>query len=160
MPARKGIKPTHAANVLARERDLEAMELRKAGATYRQIGERQGTSLQAAYMRVKGVIAELTKLTAEEAVEVRKLELERLDVMLLGLWPKARAGDERAVSVVLKIQERRSALLGLDAPKRQELTGAGGAPIEIADARKEIEAVVARLSAAIEAEGNPGEPER
>ena len=50
---------------------------------------------------------------------------------------EAQNGDPRYLSAVMSCIERRSKLLGLDAPSRQELTGAGGAPIEIEQKTKE-----------------------
>jgi len=42
------------------------------------------------------------------------LEQQRLDALQAGIWPKAMAGDSRAVEVALKVLERRARLLGLD----------------------------------------------
>jgi hypothetical protein len=113
----------------AREDELQAFELRKAGATYLQIGKQLGISKQKAYDGVKRVLLETIKITTEEAVAVRALEIDRLDAMFLGLWPRARSGNEQAVAVALKIMERRSRLLGLDAPEKSEITGNDGAKL-------------------------------
>lgn len=60
------------------------------------------------------------------------LELDRLDVMLTGLWAAASTGDVSAVDRVLKIGERRDKLLGLhlEATRQRFLEGAGGYDLE------------------------------
>lgn len=45
------------------------------------------------------------------------LELDRLDALTKTLWGAASDGDLMAVDRILKIQQRRAALLGLDAPE-------------------------------------------
>jgi hypothetical protein len=57
---------------------------------------------------------------------VRELELTRLDAMLLPLWRRVQAGEEKAIDRALRIMERRARLLGLDAPTRGELSGPEG----------------------------------
>jgi hypothetical protein len=110
-------------SVMAHERHLRALELRKAGATYRVIAEQLG------YADPKGAhkaVASALKATLREpAAELRELELTRLDAMLLALWPEVSAGGEKAVDRALKIMERRARLLGLDAPTRLSHEGEG-----------------------------------
>jgi hypothetical protein len=117
------------ANVLAsHERHLQALELRKAGASYRTIAEQLGyRGVSGAF---KAVTSALKATLKEPAEELRTLELERLDAMLLPLWRRVQNGDEKAVDRVLRIAERRAKLLGLDAPTRRELSGPDGGPIE------------------------------
>jgi len=58
--------------------------------------------------------------TATSINELRQLELERLDMLQLGLWERAISGDPQSISVMLNVLNRRSSLLGLDAPKVTE----------------------------------------
>lgn len=102
------------------ERQRKALELRKSGLDYRSIAERLGYSSVAGVY--KAVQVALKKTLQEPADELRAIEVERLDRMLLGLWPKAIKGDTWAVDRVLKIMERRATLLGLDAPQKREVT--------------------------------------
>lgn len=102
----------------ARYRSWEALQLRKAGATYEEIGRALGMTRTGAYRAVKRALDELNEKIAEDAAEVLRLELERLDAMLLAVWPKAKQGHLGAIDRVLKIMERRSRLLGLDAPHK------------------------------------------
>lgn len=110
MPKRTGVKEGLV---------LEAMRLRLAGATYRQIAASQWCSRQEAYRRVQRAIREYA---AEPATTVRDLEVARLDALLMGHWQPAVAGDPRHTQIVLQIMERRARLLGLDAPARINLT--------------------------------------
>jgi hypothetical protein len=96
----------------AAERRNRAVALRKAGADFEQIAEQVGfASRGAAHDAVMQAIRELPRENAEEALAV---ELERCDALLVGLWPKARRGDEKAVHAALRVMERRARLLGLD----------------------------------------------
>lgn len=117
----KGEDTASPRRITAAEKRAKALELRKAGATYDQIARQvgyhnRGNAYRAVHLALK-------EITAEPATEVIKLELERLDAMLLGLWPAARKGKEAAVDRVLRIMERRAALLGLDAEKKVNLSG-------------------------------------
>jgi hypothetical protein len=98
----------------ARAKDKEALELRKAGATYQQIADKLGISLSGAGVCVSRAMDALRLEVKEAAEQVLELELDRLDSMLLGLWDKARRGDTAAIDRVLKIQDRRAKYLGLD----------------------------------------------
>lgn len=100
----------------AAEKRARALDLRKAGATYDQIAQQLGYANRGNAQRA--VQTALKEITAEPARDVLTLELERLDAMLLGLWPQARRGNLGAVDRVLRIQERRARLLGLDSPAR------------------------------------------
>jgi hypothetical protein len=102
------------------ERRRQALELRKAGATYDVIAQRLGYANRGgAY---KAVMQALQAITAEPAKELLQLELERLDALLLGQWQKAIHGNARAGEVALKVMERRARLLGLDAPVKSQVT--------------------------------------
>lgn len=114
--------------ISAVEKQLRALELRKSGAAYATIAEVLGyRSPSGAHAAVKSA---LKKTLQEPADELRQLELARLDAMLAALWPKANAGDVKAVHGVLKVLERRAKLLGLDAPTETDITS-GGRPLAI-----------------------------
>lgn len=109
--------------VLAKDRERECLLLRKAGATYDQIAERVGITREGARGAVARALAALSDVCTEEAKEVRQLELDRLDVMLLGIWDQARRGDVQAIDRVLRIQERRAKFLSLDMPDKIQMSG-------------------------------------
>lgn len=160
MPRKRRQRPqvTEPRNIKAREREVEALELRKAGATYRMIGARLGISAPAAHKRVMDALHSIAETTSEKATDVLAIETERLDSMLLGLWEKARRGDVAAVDRVVRIMQRRADMLGIDAASKHEVTGKDGRPIRIEDARADIDGVVSRLAAAIAAPRDPGKP--
>ena len=99
----------------AAERRRQAVELRKAGATYERIGAKLGVSAQAAWKAVDKALAATKRATSEAAETVRQIELSRLDAMQAGLWLTAIKGNHGAVDRVLRIMERRARYLGLDA---------------------------------------------
>lgn len=113
------------------QRQLQALELRKQGLTYRDIGDKLSISYQQAHNDVNAELKRLATLTLESAEGLRQLELERLDMLIKGLEPMARVGNPGAVTAYLRVMERRAKLLGLDAPVRQEVTGADGGALEI-----------------------------
>ena len=110
------------------ERRVLALELRKAGAPYRQIARDLGVDVHTAHADVAAELGALRATAVTEATELRALELERLDGMTSGLWPHIQDGSAAAVSAGVRVSERRSRLLGLDAPvvTKGELTGSLG----------------------------------
>ena len=134
----------------ADERAAKALDLRKQGLTYREIGKRIRCTTQNAWACVQKALAELRDKTSETAQDVRDQQLGRLDAALKALWPKIKRGEPRAIDTAIRLEERRSKLLGLDAPSKQEVSGPDGGAIPIEDAR----AMLASRLAAI-----AGEPE-
>jgi len=117
-------------SVDAVERDLKALELRKAGVSYEEIAKALGwKGKQGAWFAVKRC---LKKVRQESATELVVLEVERLDKMQTALWAKAQHGDYGAVDRILSIMTRRAKLLGLDAPEKREITGSDGGPLILA----------------------------
>lgn len=102
------------------KRQLEALDLRMRGLSFRAIGDKLSISHGQAY---KDVMTELARLASErdgKLDELRQLELERLDMLLKGLEPMARTGNPGAVNSYIKVMERRAKYLGLDAPEKFE----------------------------------------
>jgi hypothetical protein len=96
----------------ALDRQLRALELRRAGLGYWEIARQLGyRGAAGAYVSVQ---AALRKLCAPPAEELRQLELERLDRLQLTYWPRALAGEAEACDRVLKIMQQRARLLGLE----------------------------------------------
>ncbi|MGP3752193.1 hypothetical protein [Streptomyces sp. IBSNAI001] len=124
------------------ERDAEAARLRTRGYTYQQIAdELDWVSRGDAYRAVQRVLEDTVK---EAGDEVRAIELDRLDtlhaaamdvlerehvtvsngrVVALDGAPLPDDGPVlAAIDRLLKIQERRARLLGLDAPTKQNIS--------------------------------------
>jgi hypothetical protein len=112
--------------VKAHERKLQALELRKKRASYREIGRVLGVSAQAAWKLVNKALIETIQ---DPADDVRRIELESLDQLEMRLWQNA--ADPAVVDRILKIKETRAKYLGLYAPTRTEQSGPNGQPIRI-----------------------------
>ncbi|PZC45034.1 MAG: hypothetical protein C1O27_002544 [Chloroflexi bacterium] len=96
------------------EKDQRALELRKRGLTYDKISRQLGYATPSA--SYKAVTRRLRDMDKPAVAMLRELEVQRLDEMLSAVWVNVLQGDAGAVSTALKISERRSRLLGLDAP--------------------------------------------
>ena len=113
------------------ERRIQALELRKAGATYEQIGKQLGVTKQAAYKHVKKALDAMNDTIREQADDVRNIEVERLDKLWFVMYKQALSGNQGAVDRCLKIMDRRAKLLGLDAPEKTELSTHDDKPLII-----------------------------
>lgn len=119
---------TSAATARKLERQVRALELRRAGKGYAEIAASLGIGKSQAHRLVRAGLADAAAQIDAEASELKAEEISRLDAMLTGLWPDARRGQQGAVDRVLKIMERRAKLLGLDAPVKLAHGGDKDAP--------------------------------
>jgi len=122
--------PTSKRAITARTREDEALDLRRAGASYTLIAERLNVSRGTAWNAVNRALKRLDDTCDAKAERVLTLELERLDRALLAIWPRVTAGDVQAIDRLLRISKRRAEMLGSDAPLRSEVSGPNGQPIE------------------------------
>jgi len=107
--------------VLAKNRELQAVQLRSSGASYNQIKETLGyTQKSSAYKAVVRGIRRMAEQEPESVEMAKQLSINRLDEITLALWPTARRGDPNSIDRILRVEARRAALLGLDAPKTFE----------------------------------------
>lgn len=98
-----------------REQVGQALELRKAGASYQAIADALGFKAKSrAHALVMEGLEDLEATVRESAADLRRMEMERLDAITLSLW-KGR-GNPRVADTLLRISERRARLTGLDAP--------------------------------------------
>jgi len=115
---------TSAPRITAAERRLKALDLRKKGFSYTQIGTKLGCSRQTACRYVISELEVLADKCREEAARVRDLELQRLDELYLVAWKAiAEGSDLGAIDRCLRIMERRAKLLGLDAAQKVDVNG-------------------------------------
>jgi hypothetical protein len=105
------------------EKTLKALELRKRGMNYTQIGEKLGCARSTACRYVLSELENLADKCREEAVHVRDLELQRLDALYLVAYAEVEDGNIPAIDRCLRIMERRAKLLGLDAAEKVEHSG-------------------------------------
>jgi hypothetical protein len=147
---------TSAKKLKEKERAIQALELRKAGASFAMIaGQLEYADESGARKAVKAL---MDKREYEAVNEARKLELERLDKMLLGdgkngVYNQAVKGNFGAIDRVIKIMERRSKLLGLDASAKVETTGS--IDVNVNDAKERLKHLLTRHAAESTAAGDP-----
>jgi hypothetical protein len=119
---------------LARRRD--AWELRMQGWSYRAIAAHIGRTHKTVFEQLEATRAELRQETREYASEERSRELQDLEALRSQLLTESRLRKRKeplskTVLAFVKVSDRRSKLLGLDAPttSKTELTGPGGGPL-------------------------------
>lgn len=119
LPQANAVPKGGGARLLQKERARRALELRKAGSTYKAIADALGyadhTSASAAVKRA------MDEVVQEPAIELRGIQIERLNHMLLVKWPAVQAGDDRAIATCLSIMDRLNALMGTEAPKQVDV---------------------------------------
>jgi hypothetical protein len=110
-----------------------ALELRCQSKSYAYIAAELGVSECAAMDAVERVLVRTRRGTNAKADLARRLDVERVDRLIAGIWDRATAAPEafdfdgepatpdyeaqdRAIAQVTKLLERRAKLLGLDAP--------------------------------------------
>jgi hypothetical protein len=73
----------------------------------------------------------LRRESALAVEEHRQMDTARCEELILGLQPGLRRGDPRSVDAAVKVLAHKSKLLGLEAPKRMEMTGKDNGPLTI-----------------------------
>lgn len=130
-----------------------ALQLRRDGASYRTIASAMTSEMtkqgharvidkNRAHRLVVEALTELREQNSETAEQVKQIEIERLDIWTQRLSASKNAGNPRTIDTLLRIQERRARLLGLDAPKKIGIGGLDGGPIalELTNARSAVRA--------------------
>lgn len=121
---------TIAAEARIETRRAKAISLRLKGKTYRAIAKETGVTVRQAWEDVKAVL-ERTKADAnEDAEHHRAIDLERID-RAIEVCMQALDSDEQsfgAIDRLVKLQERRAKLLGLDSPEKHAVAVADATP--------------------------------
>lgn len=116
--------PLQARSLKSAERQLQAMEYRRQGKSFRKIAKLLGLASQGTvFDLVKSALAETRDQCKETAEEHREEELERLDAIHEAMYECALAGDAKAAAVCVNVSKRRAAMLGLDQPAKVEHSG-------------------------------------
>jgi hypothetical protein len=120
-----------AAQQVAELRRLKAWDLRVQGKSYREIGEALQVSHVTAWDDVKIIVERLQAEQLESIDHHRRMQLTRLDKAISVIMPMLDDPGTalEAIDRLDKLEKRRAALFGLDAPTKQELTGKDGAPL-------------------------------
>ena len=129
------------------ERRAFVLDLRKTGATYRQIAkvavEKFGLDKlpkhwdeRSAWKDVKRELEKLYREMAVDAEDIRQLQIERLNRLLLAVWERALQGDLGAVDRALKLVAQLCQLQGANMPDKVDMT-TDGQPITFHVVREE-----------------------
>ena len=105
------------------ERDRVAYELLKAGATYttiaRECGFKTSQSAHAAMRRYT------SRMQQTETLEMKALQLERLNHMFMVLWPEVNKGNRSAINTALSVWDRITAITDILNPAKIDVTHHG-----------------------------------
>lgn len=104
--------------IKALERERDALEMRIGGASARAISEQLGITERGVRKAIRRAMDRIKDEIKGNAEDLHDLQLERLDKMLLAVWSDAIKGSYGAVDRVLRIEDQRAKLLGLDAPRQ------------------------------------------
>ena len=141
----------------ATQRQGRAVTLRLSGLSYEQIGNELDIDTLTAWKLVNRAYESHAKQLGESIEQVREMELGKLDKMDSVLWgllqdgggelltvesgktphgsmskvTRKQVGIHGVVDRLLAVQQRRAALLGLDAATKYEHTGKDGGPIAL-----------------------------
>lgn len=119
MAGRDPNSPTSKQQTTARARELLALELRIGGATFAKIGEALGITDEGARSAVKRALERTAKETEDAAEQLRELERQRLESLILAAMPQAKRGHIGAIETIRKLSESLRKLQGLDKEHEQ-----------------------------------------
>lgn len=126
------------------ERDARIFGLKKSGLSNVEIGKRFNMTAAAVAAATRRQLGRLNSEAFLSYPEVLRLELERLDELQKSLWPLTQfrrevlddgsevmvEPDQRAVSTVLGIMDRRAKLLGMNVERTEvAISGLGGSEV-------------------------------
>ena len=109
----------------AAERERQAVQMRIAGADYQTIADALGMVKSGAYKAVKRALEKTRQQTAESADELRQIEQNRLERLIVAAMPQALKGDVQSIEAVRRLSESLRKLNGLDAPAKTDVTSGG-----------------------------------
>lgn len=139
-----------------RQRQQEAVRLRLRGYTWQEVADQVGYSSRQAAQR--GAAALLDRIETEDVAAYRAVEEARLDLV----WRKQLEHLEQfrpsqsgvglsavasAVSALVRVSERRSKLLGLDAPTK----------VDVGASDVDLDSAVAAIMSALDGESDSGD---
>ncbi len=113
---------THRGNVATvADEQRQCYEMKLAGRSVRNIAEITGLSIGTVHNRIQAGIDAVVLPLADE---LRKVELERYDAWQSRLEDALEAGEDpvKVVPVLVRVSERRCALMGANAPEKIEAT--------------------------------------
>lgn len=115
-----GKNTTNGTQINYAERRSQALALRIKRCSYSQIGKALGITKQAAHKLVTKELININEKLAEDRDKLITLELLKLDEAEFAIETQISKGEIPAVGMLMKIQQRRAMLLGLDAPTKMD----------------------------------------
>ncbi len=136
-------KKTDVAQIDRQNAKIKVLELRGQYLSFRAISAQLGIGLATAHDYFREAMTDLKAVETREALEVRIIETENLDLASAAIREKVLAGDLPAIDRWLRISIQRAALWGAPAPVNQNvnllMNAQGGIDIEpVADYRAAI----------------------
>lgn len=129
-----------------RGRKLEqtVLQLRQRGYSYAEVAQACGCSVAGAHKACARAMARLEQQCDDEARDLRRLQLLRLEHALVQLAPQIEEGQLGAIDRLVRVLERQARLLGLVSPEQtkakldlQLAGGPGPAAEEVANMTRE-----------------------
>ena len=137
------------------ERDRQAVELFLAGGNYDQIAAALGMKHRmTAWEAVqRGLAIRNDEWSASILPHAKTVAWERLERLFARWYPLALGNrqqgldpDPKALDAVLRIMDRMAKIGGYEEPGKLELSGPGGGPIPIEQARQEADTLLSELA--------------
>ena len=129
-PPERG-SPVKGKREAARIREVRALELRMAGATFAAIAQTLGYSdRRSAQRAVERAMRHEVDAIAPDREAFVQMHIMRTERLIRAHWQRAVGGDAAATETIRRLLERQARLLGLDKPVRFEVTDAMDAEIE------------------------------
>ena len=101
------------------EREAEVLKLRRGGLTFdliaKELGFKHASGAHKAYVNA------CKRIIVSDVQEIRRVEVERLDIAQTSIWARVLRGEIPAIQTLIRIMERRARLLGLDAPTKAQV---------------------------------------
>ena len=105
--------------ILAQQKRRDAIELRKMGVTYQKIADAVG--YPSANEARKQVLKAYNEIIQEPAIELRVLQVERLNHLLTIAWQQAQGGSLSAINTCVGLMTRIDILMGTEAAQKVEV---------------------------------------
>ena len=104
------------------ERRVVFWERYKEGIPFRQIAAENGVSPQTVSSDIRVFVQQLKEEGLRHVEEYRVVQQERISTAISAVWERVLEGRIDAINVLIKLMERESRLLGLDAPTKVDIT--------------------------------------
>ena len=104
------------------ERRVVFWEEYKEGKSFRQIAMNHDVSSSTVSSDIKAFVRELKEEGLRHVEEYRIVHQERIAVAVSAIWDRVLEGKMDAINTLIRLLERESRLLGLDAPTKVDIT--------------------------------------